>query len=57
MDQRVFKLKHKLGDADLATELVEIGLDTPKKIKQLSKAGLEKVIGKDKAAKIREKVK
>jgi len=57
MDARIYKLTHKLGDSQLAAELVGVGLDTPKKIKALSKAALEKSIGKDKADKVREKVK
>ena len=57
MDARVFKLKKKLGDANLATELVDVGLDTPKKIKKLSKSELEKAIGKSKADKVQEKIK
>lgn len=49
------KLQHKLGDADLAAELVAIGLDSPKKIK--AEKSLSKRIGRRKAAKVRKKVK
>jgi hypothetical protein len=57
MDRRAVKLKHKLGDADLAIVLVEAGLGTPKKIKKLSRSALEKRIGKSRAAKVRGKIK
>lgn len=57
MDARVMKLAHKLGDSQLAAELVEAGLDTPKKIKKLSKSVLKKVIGESKADRVRERVK
>ena len=57
MDARVLKLKHKLDDADLAAELVGVGLDSPKKIKKTSKSELNKLIGKTKADKVKDKVK
>lgn len=55
MDQRVLKLSHRLGDVELATELVELGLDTPKKIK--AEKNLVKRIGKKKAGKVRKRIK
>lgn len=56
MDARAMKLKQKLGDDTLAAELIAAGLDTPKKIKALSKSALEKAIGKTKAGKVLERV-
>ena len=55
MDQRVARLARKLGDADLAAELVELGLDTPKKIK--AESNLTKYIGRTKASKVRKAIK
>ena len=55
MDQRVYKLARKLGDATLAAELVDAGLDTPKKIK--AEKNLVKQFGKSKADKVRGKIK
>jgi hypothetical protein len=51
MDHRITKMRHKLNDVDLATELVKIGLDTPKKIK--AERNLVKHLGKKKADKVR----
>lgn len=51
MDHRVTKMKHRLDDVDLVTELIEIGLDTPRKIK--AERNLVRHIGKRKADKVR----
>ena len=57
MDRRVTKLNHYLDDTDLAAELVELGLDTPRKIKAEMKTSLNKKIGKAKADKVKGKIK
>lgn len=51
MDYRIMKLRHKLDDIDLVTELVEIGLSTPKKIK--AERNLVRHLGKKKADRVR----
>lgn len=56
MDQRVTKLKHKFNDSELAASLVAAGLDTPKKIKAVSKTELNKRIGKSKADQVKEEI-
>ena len=55
MDARTVKLALKLGDKALAQELVDLGLDTPKKIK--AEKDLQKKLGKTKADKVKGKVK
>lgn len=52
MDARTQKLAHLLDDAELAQELVDAGLDTPRKVKSFDKGKLEKALGKDKADKV-----
>ena len=58
MDARVTKLKHKLNcDTELATALVEAGLDTPRKIKAAKESDIEKKLGKTRADIVKEKIK
>ena len=52
MDNRVQKLGRLLRDADLAQELVQAGLDTPRKIKAIARKDLEKLIAKGKVDKV-----
>jgi hypothetical protein len=51
MDARTQKLAHLLGDDELARELVDAGLDTPRKVKAAKRADVEKAVGKEKAGK------
>ena len=50
MDQRVFKLNHRLHDCELAERLIAAGLDTPRKIKAASDKQVEGVEGVGKSA-------
>ena len=45
MDAKTQKLARKLRDADLAVELVKVGLDNPAKIRTASNEELEAVKG------------
>ena len=52
MDNRIQKLARLLRDPDLAHELVQAGLDTPRKIKAIAKKDLGKLIEKGKVDKV-----
>lgn len=52
MNNRTQKLAHLLQDEELAEELVKVGLDTPRKIKAITKKDLEKLIDKGKVDKV-----
>lgn len=51
MSGQIQKLARLLRDRDLATELVQAGLDTPRKIRAAKPADVEKAVGKQKAEK------
>ena len=52
MSGQIQKLARLLGDRDLAIELVQAGLDTPRKISAVAKGDLEKLIDKGKVDKV-----
>lgn len=52
MSGRTQKLALLLGDRDLATELVQAGLDTPRKIRAAKPADVKKAVGKEKADRV-----
>ena len=45
MDHRITKLKRKLGDAELAGKLVNVGLDTPRKLKAADDKDIKAISG------------
>ena len=57
MDPRTQKLGHVLQDNDAAAALVEIGIDTPRKVKAATDTALRKArgVGQAKLDKIRQR--